>query len=244
MGNSYSQLGLGLVLAGAALIPTSYLLLSSIPLTALGIALVVLGAICLVLGRTRPRIPPEVSSLLMETGLENLASLLEELGLKSKGVYLPSSLTSGQPQALIPLHSNPQFPRLKQAVPKRLIVQYGSNPEDIGLLVTTVGSNIMSMLESEPGSSAEEITAALTTILVGTLDVADGVKVHLGDNSAVVTISHPRLEYKNTWLYESLGSPLACVTASLVAEAMDKPVIIERDEQKRGENLIELHILE
>jgi len=129
-------------------------------------------------------------------------------------------------------------------MPKRLIVQYGSSPEDIGLLVTTVGSTTINMLEAKPGSSSEEIAAALTTILVGTLDVADGVNVHLGDKSVTVNISHPRLEYKNTWLYESLGSPLACVTASLVAEAMDKPVIIERDEQKRGENLIELHILE
>jgi hypothetical protein len=128
-------------------------------------------------------------------------------------------------------------------MPKRLIVQYGPNPEDIGLLVTTVGSNIINMLESKPGASSEEISAALTTILVGTLDVADGVKIHLGDNSALVTISHPRLEYKNTWLYESLGSPFACVTASLVAEALDKPVIVEREEQTRRENLIKLHIL-
>ena len=159
-------------------------------------------------------------------------------------MYLPSSLTSGQPQALIPLHPNPHFPQLKQAVPKRLIVQYGSSPEDIGLLVTTVGSNIINMLESKPGSSSEEIATALTTILVGTLDVAAGVKVHLGDKKVIINISRPRLEYKNTWLHESLGSPLACITTSLVAEALNKPVLIENEEQHRRESIIELIILE
>ncbi len=243
MRNPYSQLGLGLVVAGVAFIPTSYFLLRSTPLTALGISLAILGAVCLTLGRTRPKIPPEVSSLLMETGLENLASLLEELGLKSQGIFLPSSLTSGQPQALIPLHPNPRLPQLEQAVPKRLIVQYGANPEDIGLLVTTIGSNIIHMLESKPGSSSDEIAAALTSILVGTLDVADGVKIHLGNKKVLATISHPRLEYKNTWLEQTLGSPLASVVASLVAEALDRPVIVAGEEFKRGENLIELEIL-
>jgi len=36
----------------------------------------------------------------METGLENLNSLLEELGLKSRGMYLPSSITGGNHELL------------------------------------------------------------------------------------------------------------------------------------------------
>jgi len=70
MRNQYRELGLGLFLAGIGLIPTAYLLLHSIPLIALGISLVILGAVCLALGRSRPTISPEVSSLLMETGKE------------------------------------------------------------------------------------------------------------------------------------------------------------------------------
>jgi len=70
MSNQYRELGLGLFLAGIGLIPTAYLLLHSIPLIALGISLVILGAVCLALGKSRPKISPEVSSLLMETGLE------------------------------------------------------------------------------------------------------------------------------------------------------------------------------
>lgn len=161
MRNQYSELGLALLLAGAGLILTSYLLLHSMPIIALGISLVILGATSLVLGKTRPKIPPEVSSLLMETGLENIGSLLEKLGLKSKGVYLPSSLTGGKPRAVIPLHSNPQFPKITEPLAQRLIVSCGRDPEDMGIMVTTAGSNIINMLETKPGPSSEEMAGAL-----------------------------------------------------------------------------------
>ena len=243
MRNLYSQLGLGLLLAGAAIIPTSQLLLRAISITALGISLVILGIVCLVLGRTIPKIPPEVSRLLMETGLENLGSLIEELGLKSKGIYLPSLITAGKPRVVIPLHSNSDTPEIREALPKRLIVPCGSNPDDVGILVTTPGSNIIDMLETKPGPSSDEISAALTTILVGTLDIADGVSISLSDESAMVKISHPRLEYKNSWLQHALGSPIASIVASLVAEGLSKSVIVKREESAQAENLIELEIL-
>jgi len=244
MRNQYSELGLALLLAGAGLIPTSYLLLHSIPIIALGISLVILGATALVLGKTRPKVPPEVSSLLMETGLENIGSLLEELGLKSKGVYLPSSLTGGKPRAVIPLHSNPQFPKITEPLAQRLIVSCGRDPEDMGIMVTTAGSNIINMLETKPGPSSEEMAGALTTILVGTLDVATGVKVSLDDKKATVKVLHPHLEKdRNSWAVQSLGSPIASIAASLLAEALSKPVVVKKEEQHRGENFIELEIL-
>ena len=243
MRNLYSQLGWGLLLAGAALIPTSHLLLRSVPITALGISSVILGAICLVLSRTLPKIPPEVSRLLMETGLENLSSLLEELGIKSKGIYLPSWLTAGKPRAVIPLHSNPKLPQISVALPQRLIVPYGRNPEDVGILVTTTGSNIIDMLEIKPGPNNDEIAAALTTLLVGTLDVADGVGVILDGEGATVKVSHPRLDYHNSWLQLTLGSPIASIVASVVAEALGKPVIIKGEKSERRETLTELEIV-
>jgi len=188
MRNQYNELGIGLLLAGTGLVPTAYLLLHSIPLIALGISLVVLGAICLALGRSRPTISPEVSKLLMETGMENLNSLLEELCLKSKGMYLPSSITGGKPRAIIPLHSNPRFPEVNEPLGQRLIVSCGQSPEDIGIMVTTPGSNIVNMLEM-------------------------------------------------------LGSPVASVVASLLAEATNKPVLVKNEEQRRESSFIDLEIL-
>ena len=104
--NPYNLLGLALALTGGAMAAVSYLILDSIPLTALGMSMVILGVISLTLGRTRPKISPEASAILLETGLENMAAIVEELGLRSKAIYVPSSLTDGRPRALVPLHSN------------------------------------------------------------------------------------------------------------------------------------------
>lgn len=83
-----------------------------------------------------------------------------------------------------------------------------------------------------------------TTILVGTLDVATGVKVSLDDKKATVKVLHPHLEKdRNSWAVQSLGSPIASIAASLLAEALSKPVVVKKEEQHRGENSIELEIL-
>jgi len=241
--NVYTSLGLGLVGAGVGLTPVFYLLLRSVPLTALGISMLILGAVCFALGRACPRIPPEASALLLETGLENMAALVEELGLRSKAIYLPSVLTNGRPQALIPLHSNPSLPEINKALPQRLIVKYGPNPEDIGLLVTTPGSATPGMLEAKPGATSSEMEAALTSVLAGVLDLADGVSINKSGEIVGIVVSHPRLEYKNMQLYQNLGSPLASIVASITAEALNQPLIVEREEYKQGECHIELRLV-
>lgn len=242
--NRYSLLGWGLLLAGIGLLPTSYLLLQSIPIVALGISLITIGIICLTLGKTRPKISPELSNLLMDTGVENLGFLLEELGLKARAMYLPSSLCGGKPRAIIPLRHNPHYPIIRKPLQQRLIVSFGEDPEDIGILVTTAGSNILDTLEKKPGASPEEIAIALNTLLVGTLDIAGRVKVSMGDNRAIVRISHPRLsEISNSRAEQSLGSPAASIAASIVAEALEKPVVIESETSKHQENIITLEIL-
>ena len=240
----YSLLGWGLLLAGIGVLPTAYWLLHSIPIIALGISLITVGIICLTLGKTRPKISPELSNLLMDTGVENLGSLLEELGLKARGMYLPSSLCGGKPKAIIPLHHNPHYPNIRKPLQQRLVVSFGEDPEDIGILVTTTGSNILDTLEKKPGASPEEIATALTTLLVGTLDIAGGVNVSIGDNRAIVRISHPRLrESSNSWAVQSLGSPAASIAASIVAEALEKPVVIDSETSKHQENIITMEIL-
>ena len=244
MNRQYRDLGLGLVAVGLGLVPTAFLLLNSIPIIALGIAVIILGAVCLALARTRPKISPEVSSLLMKTGVENIGSLLEELGLKSRGMYLPSSLAGGKPRAIIPLHKNPHFPNINVPLNQRLIVSCGQDPEDIGIMVTTAGSNIINMLETKPGATSDEVAAALSTVLIGALDLATGVEVTMENSKVIVRLSNPRLEEKeNTWVVQSLGSSTASIVASLLAEALGKPVIIESESLKSKENLITLEII-
>ncbi len=227
---------------GALLSVVSFFVLGSVPLTALGISSIILGVVSMALGRGQAETSSPVNAMLFESGLENIAAIIEELGLRSKAIYLPSSLTSGRPQALIPLHMNPHLPKPEKPLPKRLVVKYGPNPDDMGLLITTAGSTVIGMLRSKPGPALGDLEAALSSVLTGITNLADSIRVTMGDERIVVEVSNPRLEYKSMWIYECLGSPLASMVASIVAEAFDKPVAIEREEYDKGKSTIELKV--
>ena len=222
----------------------AYLVLRSIPLTALGLSTLIIGAVSFAIARGQPKIPPEASALLLQSGVENISAIVEELGLKSKAIYLPPSMTSGKPQALIPLHSNPHFPELwKIVLPKRLIVKHGPNPEDVGLLLTTPGSAVAGLVTTKPDSTEGDLDAAVTLVLAGTVNLADGAKVIIAGDVIRVEISNPRLEHGKMWIYENLGTPLASIVASVIAEVLDKPVIIEEEQYHRGKCVVQLKLL-
>ena len=242
--NPYTWAGLGLLVAGSLVSLSSYFILLLTWLTALGISMLILSFILLALGRTIPKLPPEVSALLLETGIDNIATIVEELGIRAKAIYLPSSLTSGRPQALIPLHSNPSPPTITKALPQRLIVRYGASPDDVGLLVSTTGTTAVGMLESRPGPTSAELESALTSLFRGILGVADGARVIYRENHIGVEIYNPRIENKTTWFHQCLGGPLASVVASVAAEAWDRPVTINQEEHHKGKCSIELEVLE
>lgn len=241
--NSYTLLGVYLSLSGLTLVAIAFIILQSTPITALGLSTIILGAVSLALGRGQPKISPEASEILLQSGIENISAIVEELGLKSKAIYLPSSMTSGKPQALIPINSNPHPPQLGNIVlPKRLIVKHGSNPEDMGLLVTTPGSAVAGIVTTKSDASEGDLEAALTLVLVSTTGLADGAKAVMDEEKIRVEISNPRLEYKKMWVYESLGSPIASIVASVVAEVLDKPVTVDNEQYSRGKCVIELKL--
>jgi hypothetical protein len=242
--NVYRMLGLCLALAGLLLSCVSYFVLNSIPLTALGISTLILASISFAIGTGQPKIPPEASILLLQSGTENISALVEELGLKSKAVYLPGSMTSGKSQALIPLYSNPYPPQFGKTVfPKRLIVKHGSNPEDMGLLITTPGSTVSETITSKPDATEADLESTLTMVLSGTLNLADSAKITIDDDTMHVEVSNPRLENQKMWIYESLGTPLASIVASVIAQVIDKPVVVEEEQALKGKSLLKLKML-
>jgi len=162
--NPYRILGLGLCLGGVIFAPISYFIINSVPLTAVGISAIIIGFTCIALANTRPYISPEACQLILKTGMENTAALLEELGLRSKAVYLPSAMRNGHPQALIPLVEGEDIQWVREKIPGRLIVRYGLNPEDMAIAVTTPGSINIDMLETKPGPTAGEIEAAAVAL--------------------------------------------------------------------------------
>jgi hypothetical protein len=241
--NAYTMLSAGLALTGALLTVMAYFVLRSTPLSALGISTMIVAAVSFSLGRGQPKIPPEASAILLQSGVENVSAIVEELGLKAKAIYLPSSMTSGKPQALIPLHSNPHPPQLGRIIlPKRLIVKHGPKSEDVGLLVTTAGSAVGSLVTAKTDASEGDLEATLGLILASTVNLADGARVTVNGDAIRVEVSKPRLEQGKMWIYESLGSPLASIVASIVAEVLDQPVSVQQEQYSRDKCVVELKL--
>lgn len=241
--NSYTWTGLSLLVAGGLISLPAYLILHLVWLTALGICLLILSLILLALGKATPQLPPEVCSLLLETGIDNIAALIEELGITTRAIYLPSSLTADRPRAFIPLHPDATKPVITEALPHRLIARYGTGAEDMGLLVSTIGSAAMGMLETKPGASPVELESALTSLFTGRLGIADGTRV-LGDSHHIrVEIDRPHLKNGADWSHRCLGGPLASLVASIAAEAWDKPVAITQEASLKGKYCVELEVI-
>ena len=253
----YTQVGLALLIAGLGLVVVALFLLNSVPLTSLGSAAVILSLIAFGLERSTPRLSPRMSLLLMEAGQDNIAALVEEMGSHSKAFYLPSSMTKDRPRAFIAADAAPDFSSLptgpayrtggqagmKALSQRRLIVHYGSDGHDTGILVATPGSGIASLLEERPGPTPGELEAALSKVLLGELDAARGVIVQGDTPSLTVRLSGVSAEAPALACQELLGSPLASIVASVAAEALDRPVVIVREERHGDSVTIELDSL-
>jgi hypothetical protein len=242
MRNPYRLLGMGLCLGGAAFAPVAYLILESVPLTAIALSTIVIGIICIALANTRPYISPEACQILLKTGMENTAALLEELGLRNKALYLPSAMRDGYPQAIIPLEDG-DIKLIQGKIPGRLIVRYGAAPDDMAIAVTTPGSMSIELLKSPPGPTAEDIESAASFILTGMLDLADSVTVSSSDSRVDVLVRGARLRYEDVWCYRCLGSPIASIAAAICSEALNKPVRIKEENHSRRESRIIIEVL-
>ena len=113
----YKLLGISLCAAGAIFTPILYFVIASVPLSAVGLSAIIIGFTCIALANTRPYLSPEACQLMLRTGMENTAVLIEELGLRNRAIYLPSKTRGGRPQALIPLAEDSQTNGLRKTSP-------------------------------------------------------------------------------------------------------------------------------
>lgn len=239
MRNPYQRLGLVLVISGAALSPVLYFVVGSVPLAALAISTIILGLVSAMLGNARPEITPEASQMMLRTGMENLAALLEELGLRSRAVYLPSSPGNNRPRALIPLDEDSSPPRGVQTTSDRLVARYGPNLEDMCLVVTTPGAVSLDSIAIVPGGGADEIEGALNHLVVGIMDLANSVSVHAAGDRITVEVAKPKLKYENIWFYRCLGSPMASIAATVVSQVLARPVrVVSEEETRKGTRIV------
>ena len=229
--NRYIRLGAALIVAGACILATSLLVLGSYPGMSTGIALLVLGLVVLLLGKTAPGVSPELADLMMRVGYENLGRLLEEVGLQSRAVYLPSALLPGGARAFIPLIDGQCVIPGTQGLDDRLVVLCGDGADDAGLLVSSPGTAALSLLQYPPGETMDEISVALTQVAVSSLRVARGVEVH--ERSGRIEVRFRSESVPPGWLASAvercLGSLSGSIAAALVAEAKGRGVTIESE---------------
>lgn len=241
--NPYIRLGLVLTLSGAVLAPVFYFVVVSVPLTALALSAIILGLVSAMLGNARPDITPEASQMMLQTGVENIAALLEELGLTARAVYLPSPESGGRPKALIPIKEDVALPGIGQVVPDRLITRYGPNLENMCLVVTTPGAVSLDSVAVARGAGPDQIESTLNQILVGVMDLADSVSLHMLEQHLIVEVTKPKLKYENVWYYRCLGSPLASVVATVASQALARPVRIASETETGKSVRIEIEVL-
>ncbi len=237
------MLGISLCVAGVIFAPVSYFIISSVPFAATGISAIMVGFACIALANSRPYLSPEACQLILRTGMENTSALIEELGLTSKAIYLPSTARAGRPQALIPVGDETQVEWVKEEIPGRLIVRYGSKPDEMAIAVATPGSINVDMLETKPGPTADEIQQAVSYLLIGVLDVARSVNVVLTDGLVQVDVTGARLRYEDAWYYRCMGSPIASIVAAVSCEALGKAVRIKEESLDHGKGRIVLEVL-
>ncbi len=240
--SAYRTVGFVLMAAGALAAPIFFFVAVSIPLTALALSAVLLGVISFLLARSLPEVPPQAARLLLDTGLSNLAGLLEEIGLDAKAVYLPSRI-AGKPKALIPLHVNADRPAITRTLADRMIVDFGPNPEDVGLLVSTPGTTVLPLLDSPLGQSSAELEATLAHVLTGMLDLAASVQVTRDHNDVTVRVNGLRLEDGALAVYRTVGTPVASIAAAVTAEGLASPVMIRSEERTGDRLLVHLEVL-
>lgn len=236
----YSSLGLSLITAGVLFALVAWLVLNSVPLIALGGVGVFLGAISLGLSRTLPRVSLEAGVVFLDAGWDNIGALVEEMGIVTRAVYLPGSVT-GTPKALLTFQDRGTGPLPLAKLKQRFLVRTGSDPEDFALLLSTPGSVAVSRLRLSPGNG-DNLERALIAALVGGLDLAEAVHVPRSGEGVTVELRHPALSRRAHPADAVLGSPLASIVAAICAEVLGRGVSVDEEHESQGRRVIRLRL--
>lgn len=224
----YQLLGLSLISFGAVFASYSYLVLQSVPMTALGLACIILGSTLLMVPGSP--VPKHQVRAMMEGSLVNVEALLEEFDVMGKAVYLPPN--EGRVYAFIPVQENADLGAINpQQVPVRVLSEAGRVR---GVTVFPPGSEAvrLSLLPGEVG--AED---ALNHVLVDFIEAVESVKFVRRGGEAVVELGKPRAASEYPRVNECLGSYPVSVAGCVLAHVLRSPVYY-RGEEASGDNTL------
>ena len=237
--NRYLILGIGLATSGLTFALSAWLIMDYVPFVALGLACIIIGIVSIALNQSLKQVPFDTSLLLIESSFDTIGAIIEELGVHSKAWYLPRSITDGPLRTLIPIHDDALDSTFPKHLEQRLIVQIGKRPDDIGILLAAPGASILGVDTIETYLSTE-LASSLSSIIVGSLDLATAVDVHKDASSIEITIRNSSLSRRNELSHTILGSPMASITATITAQVLDQPIVIASEDFQRSEHKIRL----
>jgi hypothetical protein len=223
----YSVSGIIFITFGAPFAAYSYYILLNVPLAAVGLASVILGATVLMLPSSP--VPRGTLRSLVEGGCVSVEAILEEFNAQEKGVYLPPR--EGRSWAYIPLSSNPGYDNVSAAMdaPVRVVTDAGGEP---GLMVFPPGSEVvrLSMLGEEAG-----LEEALTYVLVDFLEAVEGVKATRVEDEVVIRFHRVRIDTEFPRYRKVLGSLPTSMAGTIISTVLGAPVrLMEENELLDG----------
>jgi hypothetical protein len=219
----YFSIGLGLVSFGLIFTFFSYFILFNTPLTALGLA-------CIILGATAASLPEHVvpqnamKAMLRGTTL-NIEALLEEFEAKESAVYLPPR--NGLVSVYVPLASNPKSASIAamQEAPRRVLSMADGEP---GLIVFPPGAEVVRVSELGEDVSLEE---TLRYFLGDVTELCSSVKVSELEGDIILEMKNVKVRTEAPKYRTLLGSIPSSLAACVIASVTKRSVrlIDERD---------------
>ncbi|MEM0075605.1 MAG: hypothetical protein QXV84_04570 [Conexivisphaerales archaeon] len=221
MPDRYISLGLSLISFGIVLASFSYFILLNTPLTALGIA-------CVILGFTAASLPEHVVprnavKAMLRGAVLNIEALLEEFEVHEKAIYLAPK--DGLVTAFIPLKNNPKQASVDQIykAPRRVVTQAGGEP---GLIIFPPGAEIVRASEIAEAS----LEQAIQYILVEVTELCSSASVVENADSIVVDMKKVKVNTEAERYSSSMGSIATSIAACIIAYVRKKAISLVSEE--------------
>jgi len=231
--NRFTAVGAGLVGFGAILAAFSYFVILSVPLTALGLAFVILG--CVVFIFPEYLVPHQVVKGMISGAVANIEAILEEFAITQKAIYLPPR--EGKVYTFVPLSENPSYPKFSEIVnaPKRIISSVNGHP---GLFIYPPGSDVVALSGvtgeeiSEEGEREGKVENGISHLIVDFAELASKVQVSFEGNRVFLRMRNIKLRVEAPRFTRVLGSPPASIAACVIAQVTKMPVkVVEEKEE-------------
>jgi hypothetical protein len=208
----------------------SYLILVSVPLTALGVGVLIVG-LSILLTPSTP-IPKKAVRELLEGSIVNSEAILEEFNLSSKGYYTPSS--DGKVYVYIPFSSDSGPPKTSNP-PKGLVSTVDGKP------YLTLIPPMFELARFEESSSLE---ASISEALVDLTELCESVNIFQEDEDTVTVEAKGVRGHVGAGRFKKvLGSLEASIAATITAKTLGKPVYIETEKEKGKTRQIKLKVV-